>query len=105
MQTKLYDTQYTHRSVLDVSVNFIRLSNLREPDGAAEGNFISSYFVSHNALHYYKFVGVGLLCMCLIYVAKRNQSSVIRVLWASNFVFGLIVVSNIVVYFIQTHHM
>ena len=56
--------------------------------GAAEGNSIADYFVDRDALHYFKFVGVGLLCIYLIHAAKRDLKSqlrVIRVLWWANF--------------------
>ena len=72
--------------------------------GGIEGNPISDYFVGNNALHYYKLVGVGLLCIFLIYVAKKNlknQLSVIRVLWWTNLGFSFIAVSNVVMYFVQ----
>ena len=74
--------------------------------GGMEGNPIADYFVGHNALHYYKLVGVGLLCIFLIYVARRNlknQSNVIRVLWWTNLGFSFIVVSNVVMYFVQKY--
>ena len=69
-----------------------------------EGNPISNYFVGHEALHYFKLVGVGLLCIFLVYVAKRNsknQLSVTRVLWWTNLGFSFIAVSNVVIYFVQ----
>ena len=72
--------------------------------GSVEGNPIANYFVGNNALHYFKIVGVGLVCIYLIHVAKRNlksQLSVIRVLWVTNLAFSFIAVSNVVVYFIQ----
>jgi len=74
--------------------------------GAVEENPIADYFVSYNALHYLKLVGVGLLCIYLIYVAKRNlknQLSVIRVLWATNLIFSLLCIYNVVAYFIQNY--
>ena len=74
--------------------------------GGIEGNPIANYFVGNDALHYYKLVGVGLLCIFLIYVAKRNlknQLSVIRVLWLTNLAFSCIAVSNVVMYFIQRY--
>ena len=74
--------------------------------GGMEGNPIANYFISHDALHYFKLVGVGLLCFYLIYVAKKNsknQPSVIRVLLWTNLGFGFIVVSNVVMYFIQKY--
>ena len=74
--------------------------------GGIEGNPIADYFVGNNALHYYKLVGVGFLCIFLVYVAKRNlknQLSVIRVLWWTNLGFSFIVVSNVVIYFIQKY--
>jgi len=74
--------------------------------GAVEGNPIANYFVGNNALHYFKLIGVGLVCFYLIHTAKRNlnnQLSVIRVLWATNLVFSFIAVSNVVVYFVQKH--
>ena len=43
--------------------------------GAVEGNSIADYFVGHDALHYFKLVGVGLLCIYLIHAAKRNLKS------------------------------
>ncbi|WP_459931733.1 hypothetical protein, partial [Desulfosporosinus burensis] len=54
-------------------------------------------------LHYYKLVGVGLICIYLIHEAKRDlksQSRVIKVLWGANLVYSLIAVSNMVAYFI-----
>ena len=72
--------------------------------GAVEGNPIADYFLRNDALHYFKLVGAGLLCMYLIHVAKRNlknQLSVIRVLWATNLAFSLICIYNVVAYFIQ----
>lgn len=74
--------------------------------GAVEGNPIADYFVSNNTLHFYKLIGVGLLSIFLIHVAKsnlKNQLSVIRVLWATNLVFGLICIYNVVAYFIQKY--
>ena len=74
--------------------------------GSVEGNPIPNYFVGHNALHYFKIVGVGLVCIYLIHVAKRNlksQLSVIRVLWVTNLAFSFIAVSNVVVYFVQKY--
>ncbi|WP_073027349.1 DUF5658 family protein [Desulfosporosinus lacus] len=74
--------------------------------GAVEGNPIADYFVGNNALHYFKLVSVGLLCIFLIHMAKRNlknQQSVIRVLWATNLLFGLICIYNVVAYFIQKY--
>jgi uncharacterized membrane protein len=74
--------------------------------GGIEGNPIANYFVGYDALHYFKIVGVGLLCIFLIYVARRNlknQLSVIRVLWLTNLVFSFIVVSNVFMYFIQKY--
>jgi len=74
--------------------------------GAVEGNPIADYFVGNNALHYFKLIGVALVCIYLIHVAKRNiknQLSVIRVLWLTNLVFSFIVVSNVVMYFIQKY--
>jgi len=74
--------------------------------GAVEGNPIADFFVSNNALHYFKLVGVGLLCILLIQVAKRNlknQQSVIRVLWATNLGFSLLCIYNVVSYFIQKY--
>jgi len=74
--------------------------------GAVEGNPIADYFVSNNALHYYKLAGVGLLCIFLIHVAKRNlknQLSVIRVLWLTNMAFILLCIYNVVAYFIQKY--
>ena len=74
--------------------------------GAVEGNPIADYFVSNDALHYLKLVGVGLVCIYLIHVAKRNlksQLSVIRVLWMTNLGFSCIAVSNVVMYFIQKY--
>ena len=74
--------------------------------GGIEGNPIADYFVGHNALHYYKLVGVGLLCIYLIHLAKRNlknQLSVIRVLWATNLGFSLLCLYNVVAYFIQKY--
>jgi hypothetical protein len=65
--------------------------------GAVEGNPIANHFISNNTLHYFKLVGVGLLCIFLVYVAKKslkNQLSVIRVLWATNLVFSCIGVSS-----------
>ncbi|WP_407312133.1 DUF5658 family protein [Desulfosporosinus sp. SB140] len=53
--------------------------------GAGEGNLIPSYFVSHNALHYYKFGGVAFLSMLLIYLARKNMPIVIKVFLATNF--------------------
>ena len=50
---------------------------------AVEGNPIADYFVGNDALHYFKMVGVGLVCIYLIHGAKRNlksQLSVLRVL-------------------------
>ncbi|AFM40380.1 hypothetical protein Desaci_1355 [Desulfosporosinus acidiphilus SJ4] len=35
--------------------------------GAVEGNLIPGYFLSHNALHYYKFGGVAFLCVTNIF--------------------------------------
>ena len=72
--------------------------------GAAEGNPIADYFVGNNALHYYKLVGVGLLCIFLIHVAKRNlknQLSVIRVLWLANLAFSVLCIYNVVAYLVQ----
>ena len=74
--------------------------------GAAEGNPIADYFVSNNALHYFKLVGVGLLCIFLIHVAKRNlknQLSVIRVLWATNLAFGVLCIYNLAAYLVQKY--
>lgn len=74
--------------------------------GAVEGNSIANYFVGHNTLHYFKLVGVGLLCIYLLHAAKRNlksELSVIRVLWLSNLAFSCIAVSNVVVYFVQKY--
>ena len=47
--------------------------------GAVEGNPIADYFVSNDALHYLKLVGVGLLCIYLIHVAKRNLKNQLSV--------------------------
>ena len=55
-------------------------------------------------LTHFKIVGVGIVCIYLIHIAKRNlksQLSVIRVLWVTNLAFSFIAVSNVVVYFIQ----
>ena len=74
--------------------------------GAVEGNPIADYFVCNDTLHYSKLVGVGLLCIVLVHVAKRNlknQLSVIRVLWATNVVFSLLCIYNVVAYFIQKY--
>jgi len=74
--------------------------------GSIEGNPISDYFVGHDALHYFKLVGVGLLCIYLIHAAKRDmksQSRVIRVLWATNLIFSLLCIYNVVAYFIQRY--
>ena len=74
--------------------------------GAVEGNPIADYFVGNNALHYFKLIGVGLVCIYLIHAAKRNlnsQLSVIRVLWATDLLFSFIAVSNVVMYFIQKY--
>lgn len=74
--------------------------------GAVEGNPIADYFVGHNALHNYKLVGVGLLCLFLIHVAKKNlksRSSVIMVLWATNLGFSVLCIYNVVAYFVQKY--
>jgi len=74
--------------------------------GAVEGNSIADYFVGHDALHYYKLAGVGLLCIYLIHAAKRNlksQLSEIRVLWWTNLAFSLLCIYNVVAYFIQKY--
>lgn len=71
--------------------------------GAVEGNPIADYFVDNNSLHYYKLVGVGIVCIYLIHAAKRNSKSVIRVLWATNSLLGLLCIYNVVAYFIQKY--
>ena len=88
-------------NIVDYSTTMLALDQ-----GAIERNPISDYFIGHDALQYFKLVGVGLLCIFLIYVAKRNlkrQLSVIRVLWWTNLGFSCIAVSNVVMYFIQKH--
>ena len=86
---------------MDYSITMLAISH-----GVVEGNPIADYFVGNDALYYYKLVGVGLLCIYLIHVAKsnlKNQSSVIRVLWLTNLGFSFIAVSNVVAYFIQKY--
>lgn len=88
-------------NIVDYLTTMLEISH-----GAVEGNSIANHFISNNALHYYKLVGVGLLCIYLIHAAKRNlksQLSVIRVLWLTNLAFSCISVSNVVVYFVQKH--
>ena len=88
-------------NIVDYSTTMLAISH-----GAVEGNSIADYFVGNNVLHYYKLVGVGLLCIYLIHTVKRNlksQLSVIKVLSWANFGFSFIAVSNVVVYFIQKH--
>ena len=72
--------------------------------GATEANLIARYFLDHNALHYFKLFGVGLLCIYLIHASKRNLKSQVRVtrlMWWSNLAYSIICVSNIAVYFVQ----
>jgi len=53
--------------IVDYSTTMLGISR-----GAVEGNILPNYFVGHDALHYFKIVGVGLLCIFLIHVAKKN---------------------------------
>ncbi len=55
--------------------------------GVVERNPITNGFVHHNALHFYKLVGVAFLCIYLIHAVKKDlksQSRVIRLLWCTN---------------------
>jgi len=52
---------------VDYSTTMLAISQ-----GGIEGNPISDYFVGYDALHYYKLVGVGLLGIYLIHVAKKE---------------------------------
>lgn len=72
--------------------------------GAGELNSIAYYFIDHDALHYFKLVGVGFVCIYLILAARRDPKSqrrVIKLLGWANFAYRLIVISNVVVYFLQ----
>jgi hypothetical protein len=72
--------------------------------GAIESNIITRYFISHNTLHYYKLIGIGLLCIYLIWSAKKDFKSriiITRLLKWANVAYGIIVVLNIGTYFIQ----
>jgi len=72
--------------------------------GASEGNAIAGFFIKHDALHWYKIVGVGLLSIYLIWSAKKDQKSksrVTKLLYGANIVYGLIVTFNTAVYFFQ----
>lgn len=74
--------------------------------GAVEGNLIANYFIDHNALQYFKLVGVGLLCIYLICAANKDltsQSRVNRLMWWANLAYSFIAVSNVVVYFVQKY--
>jgi len=50
-------------NIMDYSTTMVAISH-----GAVEGNPIADYFVSYDALHYFKLVGVGLVCTYLIHV-------------------------------------
>lgn len=90
-------------NIVDYSVTLLALSQ----GVAIEGNPIASYFIDHNVLHYFKLIGVSLLCIYLIHAAKRDlksHSRVIKVLRWANLAYGFIAVSNVVVYFMQEHY-
>jgi hypothetical protein len=72
--------------------------------GAIESNVIARYFISKNALHYYKLVGIGLLSIYLIWSAKKDLKSqliITRLLTWANISFGVIVILNIGTCFFQ----
>lgn len=72
--------------------------------GAGELNLIANYFINHNALHWFKLVGVGFICIYTIYMAKRDlksQRRVIKILSWADFAYCLIIISNVAVFFIQ----
>lgn len=84
-------------NVLDYLTTMLALGH-----GAVEGNSITNIFVQHNALQYYKLVGVAFVCIYLIHAAKKDlksQTRVITLLWWANLVYSLIAVSNVVAYF------
>ena len=55
-------------NVVDYSLTILALSQ----GTAIEGNRIASYFTDHNALHYFKFIGVALLCCYLVFGPKET---------------------------------
>lgn len=83
-------------NILDYSLTTLALGH----GVAIEANRIVSYFIDHNAFHYFKLVVVGLLCVYLIHAAKRDLESQLRVdklMWWANLAYSLIGVSNLVV--------
>lgn len=69
--------------------------------GAVESNIIAKYFINHNSLHWYKIIGIGLLVIYLIWSARKDLQSQIRISkllkWA-DIGYGLIVAINIATY-------
>lgn len=89
---------------LNISDYFLTMLALGQ--GAIELNPIANFFNNHNVLHYFKLIGVGLLCIYLIHASKRNMKSQLRVtrlMWWSNLAYSIICVSNVIVYFVQKH--
>lgn len=72
--------------------------------GASEANAIAKYFIQHNILHIYKFVGIGLVSIYLIWRARTSEKSQLRIsklLKWSNIAYGIIVVLNTATYIFQ----
>ncbi len=90
--------------ILNVMDYFTTILGLRH--GAMEANLIARYFIDLNALHYFKLVGVGLICIYMIHASTRSFKSQVRVtrlVWWANFAYSIICVSNVAVYYVQKY--
>lgn len=70
-------------------------------NGAIESNAIARFFIETGNVHWFKIIGIGSLCLYLIWRARKDIESQLRVTkllkWA-NVAYALIVIANIATY-------
>lgn len=73
-------------------------------NGATEANAIARYFIEHNSLFWFKFIGISLVSFYLIYSAKKDlksQNRIIKLLKWADIIYGIIIILNTTTYIFQ----